>query len=68
MKSDKLLKIGLIGSVVIAICCFTPALVWLFALLGLSALIGYLDLVLLPALTIFIVILLAGVWFKLNRS
>jgi len=68
MKSDKLLKIGLIGTVVTAICCFTPALVWLFALLGLSALIGYLDLVLLPALTILIVILLAGVWFKLNRS
>ena len=40
---NRLLKIGLGGSVVAAVCCFTPLLV---VLVGLSALVGYLDYVL----------------------
>ena len=50
MSERKLLKIGVVGTVVAAICCFTPALVVIFGALGLSALIGGLDYVVLPAL------------------
>ncbi len=45
--------IGLGATIITAICCFTPLLVWLFALLGLSAWLGWLDLILLPLLGIF---------------
>lgn len=51
---NTLLRAGLIGTVVIAICCFTPVLVILLGVIGLSALTGYLDYVLLPALAIFV--------------
>ena len=50
MSERKLLKIGVVGTVVAAICCFTPALVVIFGALGLSALVAGLDYVLLPAL------------------
>lgn len=54
-KSDqKLLAIGGVGSIILAICCFTPALVIAFGVIGLSAWIGFVDVVLLPGLFIFI--------------
>jgi len=56
MNNKILLKTGLIGTVLAALCCFTPVLVILFGIVGLSALVGYLDYVLLPALGIFILI------------
>ncbi len=56
MKDDKLLKYGIIGTVVAALCCFTPVLVVLVGVVGLSAVVGYLDYVLFPALGIFILI------------
>lgn len=49
-----LLKASAIGTVLIALCCFTPILVILLGVVGLSALTGYLDYVLLPALAVFI--------------
>ncbi len=55
-------RIGVIGTVVAALCCFTPLLVVLFGLVGLSALVGYLDFVLLPALFTFIAITVYAVW------
>ncbi|MER2512041.1 mercury resistance system transport protein MerF [Nitrosomonas ureae] len=55
MKDPKtLLRVSMIGTVVVALCCFTPLLVILLGVVGLSALTGYLDYVLLPALAIFI--------------
>ncbi len=36
------------------LCCFTPILLTLLGVVGLSALSGYLDVVLLPALAVFI--------------
>jgi mercuric ion transport protein len=56
MKKGKLLRVGIIGSAIAALCCFTPALVVLLGVVGLSAAVGYLDYVLLPALAIFIII------------
>tara|TARA_R110002094_G_scaffold207869_1_gene178402 strand:- start:116 stop:322 length:207 start_codon:yes stop_codon:yes gene_type:complete len=55
-KNTALLKTGIIGSVIAALCCFTPILVILFGAVGLSSLVGYLDIVLLPALALFVCI------------
>lgn len=53
MDDHRLLKFGIVGAVVAAVCCFTPLLVGLLAAVGLSAAVGWLDVVLLPALAIF---------------
>lgn len=50
---NPLLKASAVGTVVIALCCFTPVLVILLGVVGLSALTGYLDYVLLPTLAVF---------------
>lgn len=50
---DRLLKLGATGTAIAALCCFTPALSLLLGAVGLAALTGYLDYVLLPALAIF---------------
>ena len=62
MSNNRLLRIGIIGTVIAALCCFTPLLVVLLGALGLSALVGYLDVVLLPALGVFILITLYALW------
>jgi mercuric ion transport protein len=51
---NKLIGAGIIGAVVTALCCFTPILVLLLGAVGLGALTGYLDYVLLPALAFFV--------------
>ena len=51
---DKLLITGIIGTVIAALCCFTPVLVVLLGAVGLSALLGVLDYVLIPALIFFV--------------
>ncbi|ETW11280.1 hypothetical protein ATO8_18290 [Roseivivax marinus] len=61
-KNDRLLKYGLIGTVIVALCCFTPILVILLGAVGLSALLGWLDIVLLPALAVFVGITLYALW------
>ncbi|PKO56362.1 MAG: hypothetical protein CVU28_03190, partial [Betaproteobacteria bacterium HGW-Betaproteobacteria-21] len=43
-----MLKTGIAGSVIAAICCATPVLVILLGVLGLSAWVGWLDYVLIP--------------------
>ena len=65
-KSTTLLKTGIIGSVIAALCCFTPILVILFGVVGLSSLIGYLDYVLLPTLGIFICITIYAIMVRAN--
>lgn len=57
MNDRKLLRTSIIGTVIVALCCFTPILVILLGAVGLSAILGYLDFVLLPALAIFLVLL-----------
>lgn len=54
MDNRALLKTGIAGSVVAALCCATPILVILFGVLGLSAWVGWLDYVLIPAFVVFI--------------
>jgi mercuric ion transport protein len=62
MKDATILKTGAIGSLIAAICCFTPALVVLFGAIGLSAWVGGLDYVLLPSLAMFLGLTGYGVW------
>ena len=62
MNNDKLLRYGVIGTVVVAVCCFTPVLVVLVGAVGLSAAIGWLDYVLFPALGLFIGITIYALW------
>ncbi len=57
-SNNRLLKVGIIGTITAALCCFTPILVVLLGVVGLSALTGYLDYVLLPALCIFVIIMI----------
>ncbi len=54
MKDVTLLKIGSVGTVVAGLCCFTPALAVLLGALGLSGWLARLDVVLLPAFTLFL--------------
>ena len=61
MDDDKsVLRLGVVGALVAAVCCFTPLLVALLATVGLSALTGWLDFVLLPALAIFAALAVYG--------
>lgn len=62
MTNKNLLRTGIIGSVIAAICCFTPALVILFGAIGLSSLVGILDYVLLPSLAIFLALTAYALW------
>jgi mercuric ion transport protein len=50
VQDRTLLRVGIVGTVIAALCCFTPALIVLVGVVGLSAITGYLDLVLFPAL------------------
>jgi mercuric ion transport protein len=50
---NRLMKTGMIGAILAAICCFTPVLVVLLGIVGLSAVVGYLDYILIPALGVF---------------
>lgn len=53
---DKLLQTGVVGTVISALCCFTPVLVILLGAVGLSALAGVLDYVLIPSLVFFVLL------------
>jgi mercuric ion transport protein len=53
-RNARLLKTGLVGTLVAAVCCLTPVLAVLFGAAGLSAWLGYADYVLWPALAIFL--------------
>ena len=67
-NQSRLLKVGLIGTVIAALCCFTPVLVILFGAVGLSAMLGWLDYVLLPALAVFIGITVYALWKRRNSE
>ena len=54
MPDRSLFGLAIGGTIIAALCCFTPVLVVLLGIVGLSALVGYLDYVLIPALVFFI--------------
>jgi mercuric ion transport protein len=57
-----LLRVGIIGAVGTALCCFTPVLVALLAAVGLSAAIAWLDYVVWPALVLFLGLTALALW------
>ena len=57
-----LLRVGVIGTVLATLCCFTPILVFLLGVVGLGWATGYLDYVLFPTLAIFTGLTIYAVW------
>ncbi len=68
MDDRKLIATGAIGTVIAALCCFTPVLVLLLGALGLSAWAGWLDYVLFPALFVFLGIMAVGIARRMRRN
>ena len=69
MNDKKLLRGGIIGSVIAAICCFTPFLVVVFAGLGISAWMGWwLDYFLLYPALVFFLAMTAYATYRLKRN
>jgi hypothetical protein len=64
MKNRTLLRTGVAGTIIVALCCFTPVLVVLMGIVGLSAVTGYLDYVLFPALAFFLGLTIYALWRK----
>ena len=62
MKDETLIKTGAIGAVIAAVCCATPVLVIALGAVGLSALTGYLDYVLVPALVLCLAVVGYGLY------
>lgn len=62
MKDTTLVRTGITGSLIAAVCCFTPILVIGLGAVGLSAWLGWLDYVLLPALVFFLGLTAWGLW------
>jgi len=54
MNNRTLLRTGIAGSVVAALCCATPLLPLVLGAVGLAALVGWLDYALMPALVVFL--------------
>ncbi|MFQ5847943.1 MAG: mercury resistance system transport protein MerF [Candidatus Methylomirabilales bacterium] len=63
MQKQPLVKTGLWGTIVTAVCCFTPVLPWVLGLVGLTLLVPYLDYVLFPLLSLFLGMALLG-WLR----
>lgn len=68
MNDKGILTTGIIGTVIAALCCFTPVLLVLFGIVGLSAVVGYLDYVLLPALAFFVLLTIYALWRRQTRN
>lgn len=68
MSNKKLLQVGVIGTIIAALCCFTPVLVVVLGAVGLASLIGVVDYVALPALAIFIAITVYALWKRQTAS
>lgn len=67
MFKDKLLATGVIGTALVALCCFTPVLFVLLGVVGLGSLLGYADYVLMPGLVVFIGITIYALWRRFKR-
>jgi mercuric ion transport protein len=68
MAPDKFVWTGATGSVAAALCCFTPVLTLLLGAMGLSAWLGWLDYVFLPALALFLGLAAYGLYRRQRRG
>ncbi|MCG7354492.1 mercury resistance system transport protein MerF [Roseomonas mucosa] len=64
MTNRSMLRLGIGGTAIAALCCATPFLALLLGAVGLSALVGWLDVVLLPAIALFLGI---TIWALIRR-
>ena len=64
---DRCFKTGVWGSIIAAICCFTPVLVVGLGLVGLATFTPYLDYVLLPSLGVFLILAAYG-WSRSRKG
>jgi len=62
LSNNALLKVGIVGTIVAAVCCFTPVLVVLLGAVGLAAMTAWLDYLVLPPLVFFLVITGYALW------
>jgi len=67
MNDTTLLRRGLTGSVIAAICCFTPLLVVVVAGVGLSAITGWLDYALFPMLFASLGVVAHALWLQAGQ-
>jgi len=67
MKERALILTGTVGTIVAAICCFTPVLVIGLGVAGLAAWVGWIDYVVVPALVISMLILGYGLVLRRRR-
>ena len=68
MKDRTLLRVGVVGTALAVVCCLTPALVLLLGAFGLSAWLGRLDYVLLPAMLGFAGLMAYGFYRRRRAS
>lgn len=66
-RDGRLVATGIVGTMILALCCFTPVLVVLLGVLGLSAALGWIDYVLLPGLAFFVGLTAYSVWRRQRR-
>lgn len=67
-KNRRLLGTGITGSVVAAICCFTPFLPFLLGGIGLTAWLSWLDYLFLPLLGFFVALTLLAVALRMQSG
>ncbi len=67
MNEQTLVRTGIVGAIIAAVCCATPVLVIALGAVGLSALTGYLDYVLFPALAICLGMIGYGLYLRRQR-
>ena len=68
MPHDLLLKTGVIGSLIAALCCATPVLAVLLGALGLGWVVGYMDMVLLPVMVVFLGLVGYALWRRARST
>lgn len=68
MSAERLLRVGILGAVVTALCCFTPRPVVLLGMFGLAALLGWLDHLLIPALVLSLIFIGDSLWTRTRTS
>ncbi len=66
----KLLITGIVGTIIVAICCFAPYFVMILTLIGLSFFTPYLDYILFPLLLFFIMLTIISFlkWRRLSKK
>ena len=57
MWRDRWFAVGMIGAALACLSCLTPVAVLIFGAIGLSASVGHVDVVVLPALAVFVALI-----------